>query len=100
METTVSLRDPFAFLADAKEMPEPPALQPQPVPEDKTTPLPPTIDLDSLPMHLDPVPAQTPAPGEEVALTWRSRMSFYLGVFFGAIVVHVLVVALLAIVSV
>lgn len=88
-------QDPFQVISF--DQPAPPTVQTWSVmPE-----LPP-LDLDELVLPAMPslsVQEEEPAPSF-VAVTLRSRLSFYLGVFFGAIVVNVLVVALLAIVSV
>ncbi len=89
------MQDPFQVISF--EQPTTPAVQTWSVmPE-----LPP-LDLDELVLPAMPslaVQEEDPAPSF-TAVTLRSRLSFYLGVFFGAIVVNVLVVALLAIVSV
>lgn len=89
-------RDPFEMLASAPN--ETQESNPWPA-----MPAFPSLDLDEL--LLPSMPAAPEFGGEEpgqpaMLVTVRSKVSFYLGVFFGAVVVNVLVVALLAIVSV
>lgn len=61
----------------------------------------PPINLDDLIRSDEPLPfmSMVDTAPEEQHLSLRSRISFYIGVFFGAVVVHVLVVVFLTAVS-
>lgn len=59
-----------------------------------------SIDLNDLPSLMDEIDIPTPPENKGHMVSFPSRLSFYMGVFFGAIVLHALMISVLAVMSV
>ena len=94
MKKAVS-KKPTAVKKVVKHIEETPSVEEQPLMQTTQA-----FDLNDLPSLVEPEPPVEELSLEVVAAGIGSRLSFYMGVFFGAIVLHALVVSVLVLMTV